>query len=72
MSQKADLVDYLNRHGSITRAHAFLELGIAELSSRVGELEAEGFVVPREMIEVTARNGRKCRVMQYQRPTVWP
>ncbi len=39
MSQRVDLIDYLNRQGSITRAHAFSELGIAELSSRVGELE---------------------------------
>jgi len=68
MSQKADLLEYLNANGKITRLNAFTELGIAELSARVIDLEAEGYVVPRRMTEVTARNGRKCRVMQYRRP----
>ena len=35
-----------------------------DLSMELGAFE--------ETIEVTARNGRICRVTQYQRPTVWP
>ncbi len=71
MTQKVDVLEHLNTYGSLTRLEAFTELGIAELSSRIGELEKEGFVVPRETIEVFARNGRKCRVTRYLRPTAW-
>ena len=65
MTQKADLLDYLQHNGSITRLEAFRDLGIAELSSRIGELEANGYVIPRRRIVVTARNGRRCNVTQY-------
>jgi hypothetical protein len=68
MTQKTDLLDHLNAEGKITRAEAFNELGIAELSARVIDLEADGYIVPRKTVEVTARNGRKCRVTQYRRP----
>ena len=71
-TQKIDIIEWLKSHGKLTRASAFYELGICELSSRIGELEAEGFKIPRKMIEVTARNGRKARVMQYRTPTRWP
>lgn len=71
MTQKVDIIEYLQTHQSITRWEAFTYLGIAELSSRIGELTAEGFEIPRKSIEVTARNGRKVRVMQYLTPTRW-
>jgi hypothetical protein len=71
MSQKADIIEYLREHGSLTRWEAFTYLGIAELSSRIGELTKEGFEIPRKSIEVTARNGRVAKVMQYQTPTAW-
>ena len=67
-TQKQDLKNWLDEKGKITRAEAFYDLGIAELSARIIDIESEGFIVPREMIEVKARNGRKCRVMQYGRP----
>ncbi len=71
-TQKVDIIERLRSHGRLTRADAFFELGVAELSSRIGELEAEGFVIPRKMITVWARNGRKTRVMEYRTPTSWP
>lgn len=71
-TQKTDIIEWLRSHGSLTRAEAFYELGVAELSSRIGELEAEGFTIPRQMISVIARNGRKTKVMEYHRPTRWP
>ena len=71
MTQKADIISYLREHKSITRWEAFQYLGVAELSSRIGELEKEGFVIPRKDVHVFARNGRKCRVKQYLTPTAW-
>ena len=72
MTQRTDLIEHLQTYGSITRWEAFQALGIAELSSRIGELTAEGFVIPRETVTVTARNQRKVKVTKYLRPTVWP
>jgi len=71
-TQNADLLNYLMHYGSITRATAFYEIGITELSSRIGELSDKlvliGMKIPREPITVTAKNGRKARVTQYLRP----
>ena len=69
MSQAGDILDYLNRNGSITRAEAFYELGIAELSARIIDLEGKGHAIPRERIQVEARNGRKCTVTKYLQPS---
>ena len=71
MSQKTDIVEYLREYGTLTRSEAFHHLGVAELSSRIGELTKEGFEIPRKTIEVTARNGRKSKVTQYLTPTKW-
>jgi hypothetical protein len=68
-SQKNDLLDFLFRYGSITRMQAFTELGICELSSRIGELERDGWIFPRQWKDGRAANGRKWRVVQYMRPT---
>ena len=67
-TQKRDLLNYLQRYGAITRLHAMRELGIMELSSRVGELEREGWTIPRQRINVVARNGRIATVMEYYTP----
>lgn len=41
-SQRKRLVSFLKKHGSVSRMEAFKELGIVELSSRIGEINAEG------------------------------
>ena len=70
MTQKADILNYLESHGSITRLEAFTECGVAELSARIIDLENDGYQIPRETVEVEARNGRKCRVTKYKAPTI--
>lgn len=67
-TQKQSVLYWLQTYGKLTRWTAFSELGIAELSSRIGELQQDGWLIPRKMIEVRARNGRKVRVMQYLTP----
>ena len=67
-SQKTEVLRYLQQHGKMTRADAFYKLGVAELSSRIGELEKEGWEIPRQRASFTARNGRKVQVMEYGRP----
>lgn len=67
-TQKQDILDYLFYHGSITRMEAFDKLGICELSSRIGELEKEGWIISREWLNGKATNGRKWTVMKYLTP----
>lgn len=71
MSQKADVIEYLKAHGSITRIDAIYELGIIELPARIVELEREGFVIPRKSYTGHARNGRRYTSTRYYAPTVW-
>lgn len=63
------VLNWLQTHGKLTRWTAFQELGVAELSSRIGELEGNDWVIPRKRITVVVRNGRKASVTEYLRPT---
>ncbi|MGI9353602.1 MAG: helix-turn-helix domain-containing protein [Rhizobiaceae bacterium] len=60
MSQKKDLLSYLKKNLPVTRAIAFNRLGISELSSRIGELQADGHVIEKQWLELPRK-----RVMQY-------
>ena len=42
-TQRAQIVDYMRKHGSITRLDSSCKLFIFELSARVVELEARGW-----------------------------
>ena len=42
-SQKQRILEYVQEFGSISRREGFMDLGIVELSSRIGELEAIGY-----------------------------
>ena len=68
-TQKQDILNYLFSHGSITRMEAFENIGVCELSSRIGELEHDGWTIPREWLHGQAANGRKWSVMKYLIPT---
>jgi hypothetical protein len=70
-SQKADIIEHLQRYGSLTRIEAIYRLGIIELPARICELEREGFVIPRQTYRGVAKNGRKFQSTRYLRPTVW-
>ena len=43
-TQRARVVEYMKKHGSITRLNSCTELFIFELSSRIGELERRGWI----------------------------
>ena len=65
-SQCDDLLNYLRTwdHG-ITRMEAFAELGICELSSRIGELEKKGYIFKKLWVKGRARNGRRYQIKRY-------
>jgi hypothetical protein len=65
MSQRERLQEHFLSGKTITRLTAYEDLGIFELSSRVGELEAGGCVIPRKNMTITNRWNEKVRVTLY-------
>lgn len=65
MGQRDRLLEHLQTGSTIHRAGAYHELGIFELSSRVGELEALGHIIPRHSMKVTNRWNEDVRVTLY-------
>ena len=53
MSQKSDILTYLEKHGQITPLEALHWFGCFRLSERIRELEAEGVKIKH------SRNGKK-------------
>lgn len=64
VSQKTEILAFIQNNGSITRSQAATR-HIYELSSRIGELEKDGWEFDRN--DVTGRNryGRKWRCTRY-------
>ena len=71
-TQKQEILQYVHKHGSITRAQA-AQLYIFELSSRIGELSTQGddegvrWGFTRTPVH-GKRNGRAWRVIRYSEP----
>lgn len=47
-TQRQQIVDYMKKNGSITRLDSGCKLFIFELSSRIGELEAHGWLFKKD------------------------
>lgn len=59
------LLKHFQEGRSITRLESFTVLGICELSSRIGELKAQGHPIVSEWIKVPNRFGETVRVKKY-------
>jgi hypothetical protein len=76
MTQTERLKEALTSGHKITRLTALVDLGIFELSARIGELEKQGFGVTKTRITVVNRFGEKISCMEYSNkikklPRVW-
>jgi hypothetical protein len=65
MTQGTMILDYLRLYKTITPMEAFLDCGITKLSTRIGELEREGWAFKREWVEHKSRTGRTVRYLKY-------
>ena len=68
MNQRNRIIRYLKDFGSITAYEAVSELGILQLSSRLGELEKMGYSFERERLTRKNRYGEKVTFMRYSFP----
>ena len=66
MTQEQRILDWLDRHGSITQKQAIDELGIMRLASRVNDLRKAGTPIITECVEGVNRYGEKTRYARYR------
>ena len=65
MTQREQVLKYIQDFGSITPLDALKDLGIFRLGARVFELREQGYNVETDMIEVPNRYGGKTRIAKY-------
>lgn len=63
-TQNARILDYLEKHNSITQLDA-LQLGVMRLASRISDLKRKGFDITSTTETVINRYGEKCRIKRY-------
>lgn len=66
MTQGEEILDYLRKHGTITRLEAACELHIFELASRIGELKDKGYTITTKRYSARNKYGRKTHFTIYK------
>ena len=67
MTQCERILDYLAEHGSITRAEAMSECGIANFTARISDLRRDGVKLDVETVTQKNRYGDTVRFARYRR-----
>lgn len=68
MTQTEQLLDYLDRYGSVEPLEALRDLGIFRLAARIYDIEQQGITIPRETFTFTKRDGTKGHATRYFAP----
>lgn len=64
-AQNMRILDYLDKHGTITPYEAWEKLGIYRLSARIYELREIGVNIGKNILKVQNRFGEDCRIAEY-------
>lgn len=67
MNQCERILKYLDERGSITRAEAMSECGIANFTARISELRQQGVKLDVEIVSRKNRYGETVRFARYRR-----
>lgn len=65
-SQNERIIEYINKHGSITQIEALRDIGVLRLASRISDMKRNGVAIASDFVEVENRYGEKCRVKRYR------
>ena len=65
MSQNRKVLDYMERHGSITPMDAVRDLGIMRLAARIWDLTGQGVPIAKTMEKGKNRDGEDVRYARY-------
>ena len=66
ITQKKKIIRFLEVFGSITPYAAFTQLHITKLSTRIGELQKDGYKFEKKMLVGINCDGKHDRYMQYK------
>ena len=65
MTQMARVHEYIENHGSITRAQAMNDIGVANLPAVIADLRKKGVAITTLNIEANNRYGEKISYAKY-------
>lgn len=65
-TQNQRILDYIERHGSITALEAMRDIGCMRLAARIADLKELGYPIASETVTVDNRYGEKCHVKKYR------
>lgn len=65
LSQTDRILNYMLEGNSITPGEALRKFGSSRLAARISDIEAKGYIVYRQMVNVKTADGNSARVMQY-------
>lgn len=66
MTQKQQVLNYIDRFGSITQLEAIRDLGIMRLASRVSDLKRDGHKIKKTMVKNKNRFGKTIHYAKYE------
>lgn len=66
MTQAEKILDYMERHGSITPLEAMNELGVMRLGARIFDLKESGIKIITETVTGKNRDGETTRFARYR------
>ena len=66
MTQNEQVLDYMQKYGSITALDAMRDLGCMRLASRISDLKKDGHTIITFSRTVVRRDGTKARVAEYR------
>lgn len=64
-TQAQRVLDYMDKHGSITQLQALQEIAVMRLASRIADLKKQGYPITSEMVTVKNRYGESCSIKRY-------
>lgn len=67
MTQKQQVLNYIDRFGSITQLEAIRDLGIMRLASRVSDLKRDGHKIKKTMVKNKNRFGKIIHYAKYEK-----
>jgi hypothetical protein len=65
-TQNDRILDYIDKHGSITQLEALRHCGVMRLASRISDMKRRGYSFESEMVTVTNQFGEPCSVKEYR------
>ena len=64
-SQKTEVIEYIQKHGSISSYEAYARLDITQLGARIDDLQKDGYVFEKEWVR-KRKNGKVKDYIKYK------